>query len=121
MNTLNIVTERKAQILAKKLINKLREIINQISNTYNELLTTISFSVANKCNKQFKDLLNKAIYYIIVADNLTVKYSGELLNSYFLDNDSITENTPKSLREVTLYTMLKDLITETSYAIKIIH
>lgn len=55
MNTLNIVTERKVQILAEKLENKMQEILKQISSTRAELLFTNSFSKANKYNKELKN------------------------------------------------------------------
>ncbi len=86
MNTLNIVKERKAKILAVKLINKLGEILNQIYNTYGILLNADSFGTANKCNKQFKNLVNIAVYYMIIADKLATKYQEELVDNYILDN-----------------------------------
>ena len=86
MNTLNIVKERKAQILAIKLINKLEEILNQIYTTYGILLNADSFSTANKCNKQLKNLVNIAAYYMIAADSLAIKYKEKLVNDYSISH-----------------------------------
>lgn len=86
MNTFNIVKERKAQILAVKLINKLQEILDQIHSTYDILLHADSFGTANKCNKQFKNLVNIAVYYMIVADRLAIKYQEYLVDVYNIDN-----------------------------------
>lgn len=111
MNTLNIVKERKAQILAVKLINKLGEILNQIYNTYGILLNADSFSTANKCNKQLKNLVNIAAYYLIVADNLAIKYQGELVNDYSISqiNDS-----NRSWEDLNLYSLLTAKVKEIS-------
>lgn len=111
MNTLNIVKERKAQILAVKLINKLGEILNQIYNTYDILLNADSFSTANKCNKQLKNLVNIAVYYLIVADSLAIKYQGELVNNYSISqiNDS-----NRRWKDSNLYSLLTAKVKEIS-------
>lgn len=111
MNTFNIVKERKAQILAVKLINKLGEILNQIYNTYGILLNADSFSTANKCNKQLKNLVNIAAYYLIVADNLAIKYQGELVNDY---NLSHINNSNRSWEDSNLYSLLTAKVKEIS-------
>lgn len=108
MNTFNIVKERKAQILAVKLINKLGEILNQIYNTYGILLNADSFSTANKCNKQFKNLVNIAVYYMIVADSLAIKYQGELVNVYNIYNSD------RSWKDSNLYSLLTAKVKEIS-------
>lgn len=108
MNTFNVVTERKAQILAVKLINKLEEILNQIYSTYGILLNADSFGTANKCNKQLKNLVNIAVYYLIVADNLAIKYQGELVNDYSI-NDSNSR-----WEDLNLYSLLTAKVKEIS-------
>lgn len=111
MNALNIVKERKAQILAVKLINKLGEILDQIYNTYDILLNTDSFSTANKCNKQLKNLVNMAVYYLVVADNLAIKYQGELINNYSI---SQINNSNRSWKDSNLYSLLIAKVKEIS-------
>lgn len=111
MNTFNIVKERKARILAIKLINKLGEILNQIYNTYGILLNADSFSTANKCNKQFKNLVNIAAYYMIVADNLATKYQEELVNDYSISH---INNSNRSWEDSDLYSLLTAKIKEIS-------
>lgn len=111
MNTFNIVKERKAKILAVKLINKLGEILNQIYNTYDILLHADSFGTANKCNKQFKNLVNIAAYYMIVADNLATKYQGELVNDYSISH---INNSNRSWEDSNMYSLLTAKIKEIS-------
>lgn len=108
MSTPNIVTEMKVKILAVKLINKLGEILNQIYNTYGILLNADSFSTANKCNKQFKNLVNIAVYYMIVADKLATKYQEYLVNVYNIDNSD------RSWEDSNMYSLLTAKIKEIS-------
>lgn len=108
MNTLNIVTEKKAQILAVKLINKLQKILDQIYSTYDILLHADSFGTINKCNKQFKNLVNIAAYYLIVADNLATKYQGELVNVYNINNSN------RSWEDANMHSLLTAKIKEIS-------
>ncbi len=118
MKTLNIVKERKAQILAEKLENRMQEILEQISSTHAELLFTNSFSIANKCNKELKKLLNLAIYYIVIADNLATKYEGELVNCYSINH---TNSLIKNWEDINMYLLLKVKAKELSGAIKNIY
>lgn len=111
MNTFNIVKERKAQILAIKLINKLEEILNQIYSTYGILLNADSFSTANKCNKQLKNLVNIATYYLLVADSLVIKYQGELANNYSI---SQINNSNRRWKDSNLYSILTAKVEEIS-------
>lgn len=108
MDTFNIVKERKAQILAVKLINKLGEILNQIHSTYDILLHADSFGTVNKCNKQFKNLVNIAVYYMIVADKLTTKYHAYLVNVYNIDNSD------RSWEDSNLHSLLTAKVKEIS-------
>lgn len=114
MNTLNIVTERKAQILAEKLSNRIQEILTQISNIQNDLLFTESFGEANKYNKQLKKLLNIAVYYMVLADKFADKYQGELVNFYNLPNNSFKN-------WVDMYSVLKSEIRDLSNTINKLH
>lgn len=108
MNTLNIVTEMKVQILAVNLINKLQEILDQIHSTYDILLHADSFGTVNKCNKQFKNLVNIAVYYMIVADKLATKYQGYLVDVYNIDNSD------RSWEDSNMYSLLTAKIKEIS-------
>ena len=108
MNTPNIVTEMKVKILAVNLINKLQEILAQIHSTYDILLHADSFGTVNKCNKQFKNLVNIAVYYMIVADKLATKYQGYLVNVYNIDNSD------RSWEDSTLYSLLTAKVKEIS-------
>ena len=111
MNTFNIVKEKKAQILAIKLVNKLEEILNQIYNTHSILLNADSFSVANKCNKQLKNLVNIAAYYMVVADNLATKYREGLINDYSISH---INNSNRNWEDSDLYSLLTAKIKEIS-------
>lgn len=111
MNTFNIVKERKARILATKLINKLGEILNQIYNTYGILLNADSFGTANKCNKQLKNLINIAAYYMIVANNLAAKYQEGLVNDYSISH---INNSNRSWEDSDLYSLLTAKMKEIS-------
>lgn len=114
MNTSNIVKERKAQILAVKLINKLGEILNQIYNTHGILLNADSFSTVNKCNKQLKNLVNIAVYYIVVAGSFAIKYQEKLINNYSISqiNDS-----NRGWKDSNLYSLLTAKVKEISETI----
>lgn len=116
MNTLNIVTERKAQILAENLENRMVDILDQISDIHGDLLFAVSFNEANKCNKQLKNLLNNAVYYMIVADNLATKYQGVLTNSY-----SITSTSTQKWIDLNMYSILKGTVKELSSKINKLH
>lgn len=111
MSTLNIVTEMKVQILAVNLINKLQEILDQIHSTYDILLHADSFGTINKCNKQFKNLINIAVYYMIVADKLATKYQGYLVNVYNIDNSD------RSWEDSSMHSLLTAKIKEINEAL----
>lgn len=71
---MTLVQERKATLVAKKVLNTLTEINNQLYDIRSFLESSTNFSAINRYHKEILSLIHRANFYFKVADNLIAIY-----------------------------------------------
>lgn len=84
---MTLVQERKATLVAKRVLNTLTEINNQLNDIKNFLESSTNFSAINRYHKEVLSLIRRANFYFKVADNLIAIYR---MDWKFDDKDNYT-------------------------------
>lgn len=84
---MTLVQERKATLVAKRVLNTLTEINNQLNDIKNFLESSTNFSAINRYHKEVISLIRRANFYFKVADNLIAIYR---MDWKFDDKDNYT-------------------------------
>ena len=84
---MTLVQERKATLVAKRVLNTLTEINNQLNDIKNFLESSTNFSAINRYHKEVLSLICRANFYFKVADNLIAIYR---MDWKFDDKDNYT-------------------------------
>ena len=71
---MTLVQERKATLVAKRVLNTLTEINNQLNDIKSFLESSTNFSAINRYHKEVLSLIRRANFYFKVADNLIAIY-----------------------------------------------
>ena len=71
---MTLVQERKATLVAKRVLNTLTEIDNQLNDIKSFLESSTNFSAINRYHKEVLSLIRRANFYFKVADNLIAIY-----------------------------------------------
>lgn len=84
---MTLIQERKATLVAKRVLNTLTEINNQLNEIKNFLESSTNFSAINRYHKEVISLIRRANFYFKVADNLIAIYR---MDWKFDDKDNYT-------------------------------
>lgn len=84
---MTLVQERKATVVAKRVLNTLTEINNQLNDIKSFLESSTNFSAINRYHKEILSLIHRANFYFKVADNLIATYK---MDWKFDDKDNYT-------------------------------
>lgn len=95
---MTLVQERKATVVAKRVLNTLTEINNQLNDIKNFLESSTNFSAINRYHKGIISLIHRANFYFKVADNLIAIYRMDWKfdykrNDYTLEKELVREIT----------------------------
>ena len=71
---MTLVQERKATLVAKRVLNTLTEIDNRLNDIKSFLESSTNFSAINRYHKEVLSLIRRANFYFKVADNLIAIY-----------------------------------------------
>lgn len=71
---MTFVQERKATLVAKRVLNTLIEINNQLNDLKSFLESSTNFSAINRYYKEIMSLVIRINFYFKVADNLIATY-----------------------------------------------
>lgn len=84
---MTLVQERKATLVAKRVLNTLIEINNQLNDFRSLLKSSTNFSTINSYHKEIMSLIVRINFYFKVADNLIATYR---MDWKFDDKDNYT-------------------------------
>lgn len=84
---MTLVQERKVTLVAKRVLNTLNEINNQLYDIISFLESSTNFSAINRYHKEILSLIIRANFYFKVADNLIATYR---MDWKFDDKDDYT-------------------------------
>lgn len=95
---MTLVQERKATVVAKRVLNTLTEINNQLNDIKNFLENSTNFSAINRYHKGIISLIRRANFYFKVAANLISIYKMDWKydykrNDYTLEKELVREIT----------------------------
>lgn len=71
---MTLVQEKKATLVAKRVLDTLTDISSQLYGIQNLLKSSTNFSAINRCHKEILSLIRRANFYLKVADNLIAIY-----------------------------------------------
>lgn len=71
---MTLVQERKATLVAKRVLDTLTEINNQLNDIKSFLESSTNFSAINRYHKEIMSLIVRINFYFKVADNLIATY-----------------------------------------------
>lgn len=93
---MTLVQERKATLVAKRVLNTLIEINNQLNDFRSLLESSTNFSNINKYHKKIMCLLEREGFYAKIANGLITTYKMDW-NFYYKDEYHLDKSLTKEL------------------------
>lgn len=97
---MTLVQERKATLVAKRVLDTLTDINNQLNDIKSFLESSTNFSAINRYRKEVLPLIRRANFYFKVADNLIAIYRMDWKFDYKKNDYTLGE---ELLREITWF------------------